>query len=115
MTLYERVGGEAEVAALIDELYVRALADPLFTPFFEKIDLQRLKSHQFAFTSQGLGGPHPYSWPLLMQAHAGLRIERRHFDGFVAHLRSALGEIGAPAEIMTNVTPLSGLIVNQKS
>jgi hemoglobin len=119
MTLYERVGGEAEVAALIDELYARALADPLFTPFFEKIDLQRLKSHQFAFTSQALGGPHPYPWPSLMQAHAGLRIEQRHFDGFVAHLRSSLGEIGASddlaTEIMTNVTPLSGLIVNQKS
>ena len=61
MTLYERLGGEAAVAALIEELYVGALADPLFTPFFEKIDLQRLKAHQFAFISHALRGPHPYS------------------------------------------------------
>jgi len=117
MTLYERLGGEAAVATLIEELYVRALADPLFTPFFEKIDLERLKAHQFAFTSQALGGPHPYSWPSLVQAHAGLRIEQRHFDAFVAHLRSALSEVGAgddlAAEIMAHVTPLSGVIVNQ--
>ena len=116
MTLYERLGGEAAVAALIDELYVRATGDPLFTPFFEKIDMQRLKAHQFAFTSQALGGPHPYSWPSLVQAHAGLRIEQRHFDAFVEHLRGSLREIGTAddlsAEILSMVTPLSGVIVN---
>jgi len=119
MTLYLRLGGEAAVAALLEELYVRALADPLFTPFFEKIDLQRLKVHQFAFISQALGGPHPYAVPSLVQAHAGLQIEQRHFDGFVAHLRTALRQIGAgddlAAEIMSNVTPLSGVIVNHKA
>ena len=119
MTLYERLGGEAAVAALLEELYVRVLADPLFTPFFEKIDLQRLKSHQFAFISQALGGPHPYSWPSLVQAHAGLRIEQRHFDAFGEHLRGSLREIGVAddlrAEILSMVTPLNGVIVNQAS
>lgn len=116
MTLYERLGGESAVAALLEELYLRALGDPLFTPFFEKIDLQRLKSHQFAFISQALGGPHPYSAPSMVQAHAGMRIEQRHFDAFVAHLRSALREIGAgddlAAQILSNVTPLGPVIVN---
>ena len=119
MTLYERLGGEAAVAALIEQLYVRVLADALFTPFFEKIDLERLKAHQFAFTSQALGGPHPYSWPSLVKAHAGLRIEQRHFDAFVEHLRSSLREIGATdvlsAEVLSLVTPLSGVIVNHSS
>jgi len=119
MTLYERLGGEAAVAALIEELYIRVLADPLFTPFFEKLDIQRLKAHQFAFTLQALGGPHPYSWPSLVKAHAGLRIEQRHFDAFVEHLRSSLREIGATdvlsAEVLSLVTPLSGVIVNHSS
>jgi len=119
MTLYERLGGEAAVAALIEELYIRVLADPLFTPFFEKLDIQRLKAHQFAFTSQALGGPYPYSWPSLVKAHAGLRIEQRHFDAFVEHLRSSLREIGATdvlsAEVLSLVTPLSGVIVNHSS
>jgi len=119
MTLYERLGGEDAVAALIEELYIRVLADPLFTPFFEKLDIQRLKAHQFAFTSQALGGPHPYSWPSLVKAHAGLRIEQRHFDAFVEHLRSSLREIGATdvlsAEVLSLVTPLSGVIVNHSS
>ena len=119
MTLYERLGGEPAVAALLEGMYVRALADPLFVPFFEKIDLQRLKSHQFAFISQALGGPHQHSGPSLQEAHSRLHIEQRHFDAFVNHLRSALREVGAAddlaAEVMSNVTPLSGVIVNQKS
>jgi hemoglobin len=119
MTLYERLGGEVAVEALIEALYVRALADPLFAPFFAKIDLQRLKSHQFAFTSQALGGPHPYSWPSLMQAHAGLRIEQHHFDAFVDHLRGSLRAIGAAddlsAEILSMVTSLSGVVVNHNA
>jgi hemoglobin len=119
MTVYERLGGETAVTALLDELYVRALGDPLFTPFFEKTDMQRLKIHQFAFISQALGGPDAYSWPSLVQAHAALRIEQRHFDAFVDHLRSALQKIGAAqdvaAEILSQVTPLSGKIVNQAS
>ena len=116
MTPYERLGGEQAVAALLEELYVRALADPLFTPFFEKIDLARLKSHQFAFISQALGGPHRHSGATLVQAHAGMRIEQRHFDAFVEHLRGALERIGAgkdlSAEILSQVTPLRGVIVN---
>jgi truncated hemoglobin YjbI len=48
-----------------------------------------------------------------------MRIEQRHFDAFVTHLRSALQEIGAgdqvATEIMAQVTPLSGIIVNTPS
>jgi hemoglobin len=119
MTLYDRLGGEAAVAALLEELYVRATVDPLFVPFFKRIDMQRLKAHQFAFISQALGGPHPYSWPSLVQAHAGLRIEQRHFDAFVEHLRSSLREIGTDddlsAEILSKVTPLNRVIVNHRA
>jgi hemoglobin len=117
MTLYDRLGGEPAVQALLEALYARALSDPLFTPFFANIDMERLKVHQFAFISQALGGPHVYSWPSLAQAHAGLRIEQRHFDGFVEHLRSSLHEIGVAddlsAQILEMVTPLGSVIVNR--
>lgn len=116
MTIYERLGGESAVTALLEGLYVRALADPLFTPFFERIDIQRLKAHQFAFISQAVGGPHRYSGPSLVEAHARMRIEQRHFDAFVEHLSSALRELGATeevaAEILNQVTPLGAVIVN---
>lgn len=119
MSVYERLGGEAAVAALLEGLYVRALADPLLSPLLHNIDIQRLKAHQFAFISQAMGGPHQYTGVSLVQAHARLSIEERHFNGFVAHLEDALREIGAAedvtAEIVSRVTPLRDVIVNTPS
>jgi len=119
MSIYQRLGGDAAISALIESLYVRALADPLISPFIENIDVPRLKAHQFAFISQAIGGPHPYPGPSLVQAHARLPIEQCHFDAFVAHLQGALQELEAAddvtAEIMAQVLPLSSVIVNTPS
>jgi hemoglobin len=119
MTLYERLGGDAAVTGLLDRLYVRALADPLLQPFLENIDIPRLREHQFVFISQALGGPHQYSGRSLVEAHARLAIEKRHFDAFVGHLRDSLAELGAApdaiAEIMARVEPLHVAIVNTPS
>ena len=116
MTLYERLGGEPPVRALLEGLYTHVLADPLLWPLVKGIDIVRLKAHQFAFLCQALGGPQQYTGPSLTAAHARLRIEKRHFDAFVAHLASVLAEIGASddvvAEILARVTPLSPVIVN---
>lgn len=119
MSIYERLGGEAAVAALLEGLYVRALVDPLLLPLLENIDVQRLKAHQFAFISQAAGGPHQYTGPSLEQAHARLQIEDRHFQAFVTHLHDALQEINTAedvtAEIISLVTPLRSVIVNSPS
>ena len=116
MTVYERIGGEAGVAALLEGLYTRALNDLLFDPFFAKIDIQRLKRHQHAFISQAVGGPQQYSGPSLVQSHAHLQIEARHFDAFVEHLHGALQDIGAAEDVteqvLGQVRPLRGIIVN---
>lgn len=116
MTVYERLGGDAAIAALLEGLYSRGFADPLLAPLLESIDAQRLKAHQFAFLSQVFGGPASYSVPDLVRAHARLPIEQRHFDAFMQHVASALQEIGAPddlrAELVASVQKLSSVIVN---
>jgi len=116
MTIYERLGGEPAVTALLEGLYTHVLADRSLAPFLDGINIDRLKAHQLAFLGQALGGPQQYAMPSLVAAHARLKIEQRHFDTFIAHLASVLQEIGAPddltAEILSNVTPLSTVIVN---
>jgi hemoglobin len=102
MTAYERLGGEAGVNALMDGLYVRALADPLLSPFLAGVDIDRLKSKQFAFISQATGGPDSYAGSV-PQAHARLRIESRHFDAFAQHMRAALYDLGAEDALITEL------------
>ncbi len=116
MTMYEQLGGTAAVAALLDGLYARALDDPLLKPFLENLDIERLKQQQFAFLSQAMGGPDRYTGPSLKAAHARLRVENRHFDAFVGHVRVILKQLGATdnlsAEILLRVTSVRAEIVN---
>lgn len=116
MTIFDRLGGDAGVAALLEELYSRALKDPLLKPFLENVNIDQLKAQQFRFISQAIGGPHQYHNRSLVQAHAHLQIEQRHFDAFVGHLRGALQGIGADDDVsaafMAQVEPLSSVIVN---
>jgi len=119
MTLFERIGGEPAVAAAVERFYVRVLSDQLLAPFFNNVDIQRLKSHQFAFMSQLMGGPKRYSGAAMAQAHARLSIEPQHFNAVAGHLIETLRELGVSEEIIGEVaaavTPLSGQIVNTVS
>lgn len=117
MTLYDRLGGEAAIAAAVERFYGRVLADPLLASFFEGIEMPRLKRHQFAFLSQALGGPNRYSGTSISRAHAHLPIQQRHFDAVAGHLVETLRALGVSEDLITEVaaavTPLSAEIVNR--
>ena len=116
MSLYERIGGGPAVSTAVERFYVRVMADPMLEPFFEHVDLARLKSHQLAFLSQALGGPQEYSGSAMSRVHARLRIQQRHFDAVAGHLVETLRELGVGEEIVGEVvaavTPLASQIVN---
>jgi len=116
ISLYERIGGECAVNAAVDRFYERVLADAELRDFFSGVSMPRLKTHQFAFLSQALGGPRQYSGASMRDAHSRLSIEQRHFDGVAVHLVETLRELGVDEEIIGAVgaalTPLSEQIVN---
>ncbi len=116
MTLFERIGGEPAVRLAVEQFYVRVLDDPLLAPFFETTDMTRLKSHQYAFLSQTMGGPRQYSGATMAKAHARLRIEERHFNAVAGHLVERLRGLGVSEDIVGEVvaalTPLAAEIVN---
>jgi hemoglobin len=117
MTLYERLGGEPAMIAAVDRFYVRVLGDPMLAPFFQGVEMPRLKRHQLAFLSQALGGPRRYSAASMSRAHSHLGIEQRHFDAVAGHLVGTLRDLGVSedliAEVAAAVTPLSTEVVNR--
>jgi hemoglobin len=48
-TLYEPVGSNSAVAAVVNLLYDGIIKDPLLLPFFDGIDVRRQKSKLVAF------------------------------------------------------------------
>jgi hemoglobin len=100
MSLFERLGQEAGIRTAVDDFYVRVLADPQLAPYFEGIDLPRLRRHQTALLSQVTGGPVEYSGRDLGAGHAGLGITPADFDRVVGHLVATLTALGvAPEDI----------------
>jgi hemoglobin len=91
-TLFERVGGERAIGAVVQAFYGRVLADPLLAPFFEGIERDRLQRMQREFFAAALGGPILYTGRPLNVVHAGLGIRTRHLARFLEHLTATLAD-----------------------
>jgi hemoglobin len=116
LSLYEAVGGEAALIAVVDDFYLRVLADPQLSGFFAGVKMPRLKARQVEFLGALLGGPDLYRGRGLRKAHAGRRISQAHFDQAALHLTRALAAAGVPAatigRVTDAITPLAGDIVS---
>ncbi len=93
-TLYERLGGQAGIATLIDRFYDKVVVDPELGPFFEKAPVPRIRAMQKEFFAAALEGPQHYSGLDLTRAHDGLGVKPAHFGRYVNILLETLREIG---------------------
>jgi hemoglobin len=90
MSLYERFGGEAAVAACVEEFYARVLADDELAPFFAATSMEKLFRMQRELFTEALDGPATYSGMSLYAAHAGRGIRPVHLARFSQHLLETL-------------------------
>ena len=93
-TLYERLGGQAGIATLIDRFYDKVVDDPEIGAFFAGAPVERVRTMQKEFFAAALDGPQVYSGLDLSRAHASLGIKASHFGRYVNILLETLEEIG---------------------
>lgn len=96
-TLYERVGGELAVRAVVLRLYRYILDDAELAFFFKNIDIERLKNSQVSFVSYAFGGPAAYTGKAMRDAHrssAARGLSDRHFDLVAGYLAQAMRDLG---------------------
>ncbi|HEX8006692.1 MAG TPA: group 1 truncated hemoglobin [Trebonia sp.] len=117
VSIYEAIGGEPALVAVVDDFYDRVLADPQLAGFFAGASMPRLKGKQVEFFAEALGGPQVYQGPSMRQAHAGRGIGQADFDKVAVHLTGALAAAGVPGEIIGQIaaaiTPLADDIVSR--
>jgi hemoglobin len=110
-TVYERVGGAEALTVVVDDLYVRIMADQRLAGFFAGTSLARLKGRQVEFFAAALGGPEPYVGPPMRQVHQGRGIGQAEFDLVAGHLVDALTAAGVDSatigEVIGAVAPLA--------
>jgi hemoglobin len=116
ISIFEAIGGEPALTAVVDDFYVRVLADPQLAGFFAGTSMPKLKGRQVEFFAAALGGPDFYTGTSMRQAHAGRGISQADFDKVAFHLTAALADAGVPgetvAQIAAAVTPLAQDIVS---
>lgn len=91
-TLYDRLGGEDAIAAVVDDFYDRLVADPALGPFFEDADLDSLRETQTLFLCDAAGGPHEYDATPVREAHLDVPFEPSHIQRAVELLYESLEE-----------------------
>jgi hemoglobin len=115
-TIFDEIGGQPAVTAVVDAFHQRVVADPELTSYFDSRDMARLKAHQRALVSVALGGTgEEYNGRMMHPAHSGLSITNGAFDRVLDHLLAALADVGVPAassaKILAILRPLRSDVV----
>jgi hemoglobin len=117
-SLYDRLGGEQGVTAIVDDWITRAIADPRVNwerkgvkqgglTFSRGKSLEwnaspenvaQMKKHVVQFVSVATGGPSHYDGLEMKEAHANMRITNAEFDAAIGDLKASLDKLAVPTE-----------------
>jgi hemoglobin len=116
ISLYDKIGGYEAIEVVVEDFYVRVLADDQLAGFFAGTNMNRLKGKQAEFFAAALGGPEPYTGAPMKHVHQGRGIAMHHFNLVARHLGDALAAAGVPAatvtEILCAIAPLAPDVVS---
>ncbi|MDE0854739.1 MAG: group 1 truncated hemoglobin [Nevskia sp.] len=89
-TLFERIGGEEAISALLSDFYRRVLSDPALARYFHGVSMDKLQRMQSELFSAALGGPLQYSGRPVIHAHQHLHITLEDYQRFIKYLFETL-------------------------
>ena len=118
LALFDRLGGEKGIIAIVDDFTPRALQDPRvnwqrkgvkssgFSFHRESSEsvawnatdenMAKLKKHLVQFIVLATGGPVHYDGKEIKSAHAGMRISNPEFDAVLGDLKASLDRLQIP-------------------
>jgi hemoglobin len=106
-TLYERLGGEPAIRAVVDDFVARSAPDPQVN-FTRKgtgkewnatpENVQKVKDGLVRFIAQVVGGPQNYEGRDMKNLHRGMKITNAEFNALAAHLKASLDKFKVPAQ-----------------
>jgi hemoglobin len=116
-SLYERLGGEAAIKAVVDQFVANVGADARINQYFANANLGRLKEHLVNQIGQASGGPQQYTGRDMKTAHAGMGVDDPAFDALVEDLVAALDQFAVAeqekGELLAVLGPMRADIVEK--
>jgi hemoglobin len=116
-SLYERLGGQGAIVAVVDDFVGNVAADNRINKFFAKTDIPRLKRLLVEQICAGTGGPCTYTGRDMKSAHTGMGINDAQFNALVEDLVKTLDKFKVPekekGELLGVLGPMKPSIVGQ--
>ena len=116
-SLYDRLGGQPAIVAVVDDFVGNVAADNRINGFFAKTDIPRLKRLLVEQICAGTGGPCTYTGRSMPEAHRGMKITDAQFGALVEDLQKTLNKFKVPekeqSELLAILGPMKPAIVGQ--
>jgi hemoglobin len=114
-TLYERLGGQDAIVAVVDAFIARCAADARINGKFARTDMPRLRANLIDQVCEATGGPCSYTGRDMRTTHDGMGVTAGEFDALVEDLVATLDQFGVPeaekGELLGTLAPMRSAIV----
>ena len=117
-SLYERLGSNAGITAIVEDVIAAHLANPVVGPRFQKVkDIEHAKRMARDFFCAGAGGPEKYAGKDMRTAHQGMNVNEQEFavvvDDIMAVLRRHAIDEKSQQDVLAILTGFKGEIVGK--
>jgi hemoglobin len=92
--LFERLGGQEGIEAVVDALLVNIGADSRIKHYFNNLNQVRFKANNVAFLCEKTGGPCSYTGGEIKKVHKSLQVTSEDFDAMMEDVGKTLDEKG---------------------
>ncbi len=119
-SLYDRLGGQTAIEAVVKEFATKTLADERVNKKFSKSNADRIVKDLTDFVCKATGGPCKYTGYDMKKAHKNMGVTQGEFDAIVEDLVATLDKFKVPEEekkeLLAKLGPLAkDIIENKKS
>ena len=104
--LYNAFGGKAGLADLMDDFVDRLVVDSRTRPFFERANLDNLKTQLTDQLCALSGGPCQYGGQDMKSAHQGMGVRTSHFNALVEVLQQSMDAKKIPFPVQNRMLAL---------
>lgn len=109
-TLYKRLGGEATINAMVENLLYRIADDSEVVVFFANTNIDLFAESLASQLCEVSDGPCRYEGPPMDRAHQHMGLTDTHFNRLVEHLDAAMQEegvaLGTRNQLLGRLAPL---------
>ena len=114
-SLYDRLGGQPAITAVVAEFVANTTTDPRIMDRFFNVDAENLKARLVEFVCLAAGGPCKYTGKSMEDSHAGMDLAHEEFVALVEDLVKALDKFKVPekekGEVLGALGPLEPTMV----